>query len=285
MLQSKKISRYADFLSTAAQLIRRDLTVFKGEFWGKFIDAGILLFTTVSVFAYILPSYGLPADYGSFVLIGAIGRYGFFEVIGKVSMMIADIEGDRTILYTLSLPIPSWLVFVYIAVSWAIVWSIIALLMFPVGKLILFTQFDLGKISWFKLPLIFIASHLFLGFFALWLCSMMKNISSLGHLLTRVINPMNIFGAWLYSWQTAYDLSPAVGIAHLINPFLYVMEGMRAAALGQEGYIPFWHSFWVLSAFTAVLGWIAVRRLQKRMDCVTARSQPSEAAMASLGGS
>jgi ABC-2 type transport system permease protein len=277
LLRNQKVARYADYLYTALQLIRRELALFKGEFWGKFIDAGILLFTTVSVFAYILPSYGLPADYGPFVLIGAIGRYGFFEVIGKVSSMIADMEGDRTILYTLSLPIPSWLVFLSIAVSWATVWSIIALLMFPAGKLILFTQFDLEKVSWFKLSLIFTLSHLFLGFFALWLCSMMKNISGLGHLLTRIINPMHVFGAWLYSWQTIYDLSPAIGIAHLINPFLYVMEGMRAAALGQEGYIPFWHSFWTLSIFTVILGWVAVRRLQKRMDCVTARSQPRAA--------
>jgi ABC-2 type transport system permease protein len=269
--------KWTGYISTAGHLIRRDLRVFREEFWGKFIDTGILLFTTVTIFAYFLPSYGLASDYGPFILIGAIAGFGFFEVIGKVSLMIADIEGDRTILYTLSLPIPSWLVFVYIAVSWAIASSIIALLMFPLGKLVLFSQFDLSKVDWFKLPLIFMASNLFFGFFALWLSGVLKKMSSLAHLFVRVVNPMYCFGGWMYSWNSVNDLSWAIGIAHLANPLLYVMEGMRAATLGQQGYLPFWFSFLGLCGFTALLGWDAVRRLQKRLDCVLSGFQPKEA--------
>ena len=266
---SCSISKYMGYLSVVGQLIRRDLRVFKEEFWGKLIDTAILLFTTVTIFTYFLPSYGLASDYGPFIFIGVVAGFGFFEVIGKVSLMIADLEGDRTILYTLSLPIPSWLVFVYIAVSWALVASIIALLMFPLGKLVLLSQFDLGKINWLKLLAIFLAGNLFFGFFALWLASVLKKMGSISHLFVRVVNPMYSFGGWLYSWESVYKISPAIGYAHLVNPLLYVMEGMRAATLGQEGYLPFWFSLVGISAFTALFGWDAVRRLQKRLDCVT----------------
>lgn len=244
------------------------MRVFKEEFWGKLIDTSLLLFTTVVIFGYFLPSYGLKTDYGPFLLIGVIAGFGFFEVIGKVSTMIADLEGDRTILYTLTLPIPSWLVFVYIGVSWSISSSILSLLMFPLGKLLLFSQFDLMKISLSKLPLIFIVSNLFFGFFALWLVAVLKKMRNLSHLFVRVVNPMYSFGGWWYSWFAIYNISSILGCLHLINPLLYVMEGMRAATLGQEGYLPFWFSLSGLTLFTVGFAWDAIRRLQKRLDCI-----------------
>lgn len=255
-------------IKTVYYLIQRDLRVFKEEFWGKLFDTSLLLFTTIVIFGYFLPAYGLKSDYGPFLLIGVIGGFGFFEVMGKVSTMIADLEGDRTILYTLTLPIPSWLVFLYFAISWAILSSIMSLLMFPLGKILLFSQFDLGKISLLKLPLIFVMSNLFFGVFALWLVAVLKRMSNLSHLFVRVINPMYSFGGWWYSWMAIYQLSPILGYLHLINPLLYVMEGMRAATLGQEGYLPFWLSLVALTFFTIGFGWDAIRRLQTRLDCV-----------------
>lgn len=261
-------SNALDYTTTVYHLIRRDLSVFKKEFWGKLINTALLMFTTISIFGYFLPSYGLNADYGPFLLIGVIAGFGFFEVIGKVSVMIADMEGDRTILYTLTLPIPSWMVFVYLAVSWGILSSLLSLCMFPMGKLLLFREFSLAQMNFIQLPLIFILSNLFFGFFALWLSATLKSMSSLTHLFVRVINPMYSFGGWWYSYQTIAKLSPELGYLHLINPLLYVMEGMRAATLGQEGYLPFWTSFASLAAFTLFFAWDAIRRLQRRLDCV-----------------
>jgi ABC-2 type transport system permease protein len=255
-------------LSTVYYLILRDFRVFKEDVFGKLIDTSMLLFTTVLVFSYFLPSYGLNADYGPFILIGVIAGFGFFEVIGKVSMMIADLEGDRTILYTLTLPIPSWLVFLYQGVSWALLSGLVSLFLFPLGKLVLFSQFDLTKISPVKFPLIFIISNLFFGFFALWLTSAIKKMSGIAHLFVRVINPMYMFGAYMYSWYSVYAFSPMIGYIHLLNPLVYVMEGMRAATLGQEGFLPFWFSFAALLFFTAAFAWDAVRRLKLRLDCV-----------------
>lgn len=255
-------------LSTVYYLILRDFRVFKEDFWGKFIDTAILLFTTVLVFSYFLPSYGLEEGYGPFILIGVISGFGFFEVMGKVSTMIADLDGDRTILYTLTLPIPSWLVFVYFGISWSLLSSIMTLLLFPLGKLVLYSQFDLSHINFFKLPLIFISSNLFFGFFALWLSSIFKKMSSLSHLFVRVINPMYMFGGYMYSWLSVYKFSPAIAYIHLCNPLLYVMEGMRAATLGQKEYLPFWFSFLALTLYTIVIAWDAVRRMKKRLDCV-----------------
>lgn len=242
--------RYQAYASTILNLILRDLRVFRVDFWGKFIDTCIMLFSTVVIFSYFLPSYGLRPDFGPFLLIGVIAGFGFFDVVGKVATMTADMAGDKTILYTISLPIPSWLVFVYLGLSWSLHSSIICLLLFPLGKLLLFSQFDLTIINYPKLFLMFIMSNVFFGFFALWIASMCKKISSISHLFIRVINPMYMFGGYLYSWYSVYALSAIGGYLSLANPLIYTMEGMRAAILGQEGYLPFWFSFIALMLFT-----------------------------------
>lgn len=264
MLQSNLFN----YTAIVYHLICRDLRVFKGEFWGKLINTSLLLFTTIVIFSYFLPSYGLESNYGSFLLVGVIAGFGFFEVMGKVSVMMADMEGDKTILYLLSLPLPSWMVFTYFAVSWSILSSMLSLIMFPIGKILLFREFSFSKFNFFELPLIFIMSNLFFGFFALWLSAVLKKMSSLTHLFIRVINPMYSFGGWWYSYYAISKLYPALGVLHLINPLLYVMEGMRAATLGQQGYLPFWISFSALSAFTLFFAFDAIRRLQRRLDCV-----------------
>jgi ABC-2 type transport system permease protein len=262
------IKRYRAYASTVLNLILRDLRSFKVDFWGKFIDTCIMLSTTVIIFSYFLPSNGLRQDFGPFLLIGVIAGFGFFDVVGKVATMISDIEGDKTILYTISLPIPSWLVFFYQGLSWALYSSIMCFLLFPLGKILLFSQFDLTIINYPKLLLMFIMSNLFFGFFALWLSSISKNMSSLSHLFVRVINPLYMFGGYLYSWHAAYALTPIGGYINLANPLIYVMEGMRATTLGQEGYLPFWFSFGALMIFTSAFAWDAINRLKKRLDCV-----------------
>ncbi len=256
------------YFNTFYQLIRRDLFVFRGEYWGRLIDICLMLATTVLVFRYFMPFFGLDTNYGPFILVGGVASFGFFEVIGRVGQLIADLEGERTITYTMTLPLPSSLILCYFGVSWAIQSMLVSSLLLPLGKLLLFTEFDLEKISFFKLGLIFLMSHLFYGFFALWVASLTQYISSLSHLFIRVINPIYMFGAYFYSWQAAYQLSPVVGYLSLLNPLVYVMEGMRAAILGQQGYLPFWFSFFMLFLFTILCGYKAVGRLKLRLDCV-----------------
>ncbi len=255
-------------LTVFLQLLKRDLTAFKREFGGKFFDTAFLFFTNVIVAAYLMTEEWVNPQYGPFILIGCIASFGLIEVVGKVGMMIADIDGDRTISQILVFPIRAGMVFIYFAVFWAITSAALTALLFPMGKVLMYTRFDLSKVSYIRLIPIFLASNLFYGFFALWVTSLMRNISSIGSIWMRAINPMWMFGAYFYSWKAALALSPAIGYASLINPMVYIMEGMRAAALGQEGYLPYWICLIMVIVFTFLLGTHAIHRLKKRLDCV-----------------
>lgn len=254
-------------LYCASQLILKDLVLFFRGFWDKFIDLAIMLILNVVVFGYFMP--GLTPDFGSFILVGAIASFGFFEVVGKVGELIADIDGDRTINSKLILPLRSWTVFCSQAISWALESAIVNILLFPLGKLLLFSHFNLSKISYGKLLLMIIMTNLFFGFFALWITSMLKGgMRALSHLWVRYISPLYMFGCYFYPWSSAYALSPLIGYASLLNPFVHIMEGTRSAVLGAQGYLPFWPSFFALALFTAIFGIHGISRLKKRLDCV-----------------
>jgi ABC-2 type transport system permease protein len=250
------------------QLLRRDLTIFGREFCVKFIDTFCLFFTNVMAFGYFLQQEGMHTGYAAFFVVGAIASFGFVEIVGKVGIFLADMGGDRTIFHTLVMPIRSNMVFLYMGVGWAVTSMMLSAPLFPIGKLLVFNEWDLSRLSYFRVILMFITANLFFGFFALWLSSVIKDMTSLNSLWLRYIAPMWMFGGYVYSWESAYNLNYIVGYISLINPMIYVMEGMRAAALGQDGYLPFWFSFGMLWLFIIACGMHAMRRLRRKLDCI-----------------
>lgn len=255
-------------IKTFLQLLNRDMTIFRREYPTKLVDTAFLLFTNVVVFAYFLPQFGMAKSYGPFILVGSISIFGLFDVIGKVAVRLADIEGVQAISYILNLPIKPSAVFGYIGLSWAIEPFIISLPLFLLGKLLLWDQFSLAAIHYEKALIMLAAGCLFYGYFSLWLTGMMKGTSSLSQLFIRIINPIFMFGCYWYTWKTAYALNPIVGYLSLLNPLTFISEGMRSAVLGPEGYLPFWACFGAIWIFTAVCALDAIRRLRKRLDCV-----------------
>lgn len=250
------------------QLLRKDLLQFRRKYPGKFFDTCFIFFTNVVVFGYFMPAFGGPANYGPFILIGAIASFGLFDIIGQVGELILDIEGDRKITFTLSMPIPSWVVFIQLVLKWAITTFILFIPLFFIGKLLLWNQFYLSQINLFQLILIYPSVCFFFGFFSLWLTSVIQKMDSLSSLFCRFLNPIFMFGGYFFSWQASFDLSPIVGYALLANPMIYATEGMRAATLGQTGYLPFWTCFFALWGFNLLLGAHAIFRLKRRLDCV-----------------
>jgi ABC-2 type transport system permease protein len=255
-------------LNVFFQLLRRDLYAFLREYPAKLFDTAFMFTTSMIVFAYFMPQEWVDKSYAPFILIGAISSFGLIEIVGKVGLLMADIQGDRTISQTLILPVSSEAVFCYIGIFWALSSILLSVFLFPYGKLLIFDRFDLAKVSYIRLIPMYISANLFYGFFALWLASILKGIESINSLWMRAINPLWFFGAYFYSWEAALKLSPVIGYISLINPMVYIMEGMRAAALGQKGYLPYWICLVMVWVFIFACAIHAICRLKKRLDCV-----------------
>ena len=251
------------------QMLSRELLIFRRQYVGKAFDCTFMFFNFVLVFGYFLPRASSGPAWGPFMYVGSLATFGLMEAVNaRVAETISDINGDRTINYLLTMPIPSSLAFMAKAVSWAVIVFLLALILFPVGKLVIFNQFDMRQVSYGKLALMYCTLNIFYGFFALWLSGVFQKINDLGRLWCRVINPVFMFGAFFYSFKDAYQFSPLIARITLINPMVYITEGMRAAMLGQEGSLNFWLCLGVTWGFIIACGLHGIARLRRTLDCV-----------------
>ncbi len=250
-------------------LVTIDLIIFKQMFVDKFIDLSIWVVLTTLVTAYIMPFFGLTADFGVFQLGGIIAAAGLFEMgNSNVVDLVSDFEGDRVISFDLTLPIPSWLALASKTAYYFIIYTLLALLMLPIGKLCLWNQFDLSSVNYPKLFLAVFAINLFYASFALWIANRVPNMAKMGQVWMRFIFPMWFLGGFQFSWMASYKTVPTFALANLINPMIYITEAVRVALLGQEGFINFWLCLLAILLCAALSFYFGVTSLKKRLDFI-----------------
>lgn len=255
------------YLVIGKELVYFDLLVFKQVFWGKVVDLTIWVVLTMFVIGYVMPYFGLN-DFGLFQLGGVISAVGLFELYTMAVDLVSDFEGDRTINYRLTLPMPAWSAIVSKAVYYAIVYLMLTLCMIPVGKICLWYQFDLTQVHYGKLALALIAQSIFYACFTLLAASVIPNMHKLGSVWARFIFPMWFLGGFQFSWKALHAAVPLFAYIDLINPVIYITESTRSALQGQVEYLNFWFCLFAIIFFSALSLMLAIRILRKRLDFV-----------------
>lgn len=254
-------------LHTLYALLWRDWAVFVPVYKDRFINNVIIIGLTAVVFEYMMPYLGLH-NYSVFVTISSIGTWGLWNGGFTAREILADLEGERSITYFLTLPIPQWMIFVRFALS-SIVQSIsICLFFIPVTKIILWNSFNIMQVNWYHFITIFLLSNIFYGFFSLFITSYSKNVKTFGNVEMRILWPMFYLGCYQFTWMHLYKTWPVVAYCNFFNPMVFITEGIRAATIGQAGSLPFWWCVGALIIFTIIFGTIGIKRLQKRLDCL-----------------
>lgn len=256
-------------LQTFFWLLWRDVRTIKHDFLNNLIDALIIPSTIIIINGYILPYLGLPLDYGSFMVASSIVMMCYMNTNWNgANTFINDLEGDRAISYELTLPLPSWLVFMRVALVAAINAMVLSIFILPMGKLILWDRFDFSQLNWFKFALMYVSIALFNGFFALVPVSLVNGMRGFVRYQMRFGSQLVFFSGFQYSWAMMTMAIPILGYLNLLNPLLYAFEGIHAAVLGQGNYINFWICLgflWMATVSSAIL---IVKRFKKRLDCV-----------------
>lgn len=254
-------------LRTFWALVQRDMAVFWPHWKGRFVNSLIWSGLMLLVFEYIMPQMGLEGA-GPFMAASAIASLGFFEVAENATKFIADLEGNRSISYYLTLPVSQAMVFVRLAFSNALQAMSLSLFLLPIYKLILWNSFSFAQFSIIKFSLIFIVNNIFFGFFSLYLASVIESMEKVNNMWTRIIYPLWWLGCFQFSWATLDKAVPYISKLSLLNPMTYVMEGMRAAILGQSDYLNFWYCLPMMMIFTVIIGLVGIRKLKQRLDCL-----------------
>lgn len=259
---------YTLYWSVFKDMLISDMHVLRQFFLGKLLNRIIWVGSYVIIMSHIMPSFGLSTSYGPFILAGLIASIGLLESFSSTAAIVADLNGDRTITYYLTLPIPASLVFIRMLCFYALEFAMLGMIILPIGSLLLKEPLSFGAISWGKFAIIFTIINLFHGSFILWAASITKNMATISNIMSRLIHPFWFFGGFQFSWHVLHKIWPKLAYLMLLNPVTYTMEGLRAAILGQQDYLPFWGSVVMLTCFTVLLTWNGIVRMKKRLDFV-----------------
>lgn len=250
------------------ELIRRDLLMFRFDYPKAIINSMIWLFCTVVVSNYVMSAMGISAGFGVFILVGSVASVSLFRCIHSIPVLLGDIEGEGAISYYLTLPLKQSMVFVRYALSFALKAALVSVSVLICSKLIMWQVFDLSHFSLLKYFIIFVVSHIFIGFFAILIAAYTPNMSYFENVWSRVIFPMWFLGGYQFNWFTLYKQLPILAYLNLLNPLTYILEGNRVAFLGQAGYLNFWVCCVMLIFFMLIAAVCGVRKFMRRLDCI-----------------
>lgn len=262
------LSRISTSLRVFCWLLWADVRFIWKDFFANLLDAVTWPAFLILINGYVVPAIGMPADYGAFTSVSMVVIMGAYNAWAGSMLIAADLAGDQTISYELTLPLPYWMVWIknglYLSIK-AATFNIAPLFL---GKLFLGDAFNLSNFSLFHFIVIYAVASLFFGMFALFSTVIVKTAEGHSRLELRLIGPMFFVNGWAASWAIMYVVSPVFAWAIRCLPWIYAYEGCRAAILGQQGYLNIWLCVYMLIFFIIVITSMSVWLFKRRMDCV-----------------
>ena len=260
--------QFPSYFHTVYYLLLTEYLIFKQTVLDKLIDVCIWVFTMVPVTIYLFPMFGMQISYGAFMIVSMAASAGIFEQWASTTNLVSDLEGDNITAFYLTLPIPSWLSFVARMIFYAFNTAVLSIGIMPLCKLAFWNYFDVSQVNLVAYMVIFMLTNLLYASLTIWLVSMVPRLERIGSVWMRFLYPLWFFGAFQYSYKVLHEVSPTLAYLSFINPFLYVMEGTRAAILGQEGSINVWLCAIMILLFSILCAAYGIARLKKRLDYV-----------------
>ena len=251
-------------------MILRSIKVTSPGLKDKIINNLIWAIANIIVFVYVMPTFGLQATFGTFITFSVPIFLLFLTAINLMFDMLWDVVNlsGSALQYELTLPIPPSMVFVKYALEYMYQTIITILPIVPVAKLLLWNHISFQYFSFFKFSLLIITATIFSGFFTLFIISIIKSMYGIRNIFSRVLCPMWNLGGLSFSWYSVYHTSSIFAYLCLVNPLTYAYEGCRAATLQPTIALPYWYCIIALLLFTTLFATLAIKNLQKRLDCL-----------------
>jgi len=218
----------------------------------------------ITVFGLLLPKMGfLDARYKATLLPGILGVSLTLSAIQSVALpMVQDFGWTNEIEDRLLAPIPIPLIAIEKIVVGSLQGLIAGLVVLPVSRLIMgpipgFTLAYAGETVLMALlgSATFSAIGLFMG--------TAIRPQQIGFMFSLIIAPMLMFGCAYYPWR-GLDVFPVMKYAVLINPLVYVAEGLRGVLTPSVPHMNLLVVIAVLTGMLVVIGWLGMRSFVKR---------------------
>ena len=245
-----------------------DIRLMLKDSWNNILDSLFWPIVLVLSNGRILPAMGMPADYGAFISISMLIIMASFMAWSSANVLAADFEGTLSIGYELTLPTTYWLIYIKTILHYTIKAALYSLISLIVGKVILGDNFSFANFDLILFIMIYGLSCFFFGAFALWAATLAGSVDKFMNLELRIAGPLFFICGYSFSWQILYNISPVMGKLMLCTPWIYAYEGVRAAILGQVGYLNIWLCLSMLVFFSIFFIAHGLYLFKKRLDCI-----------------
>ncbi|WP_329562561.1 ABC transporter permease [Kitasatospora sp. NBC_01266] len=272
-------SVFAASRAALGALVKRDLLVLRknfGEFAGRTIMQPLLL---VFVFLYVFPSIGQgvgsgggtagESDFATVLVPGVVAVTIMFQGIQSVAIQLSQEFGyTREIEDRVQAPCPLWLVAVSRVLSGATQGMISAIMVFPIAAVVHApgVHAHLSVHWWIVVTLIPLA------------CLAMTSLGlvlgttfeprNIGLMFGFVVLPLVFLGGTYYQWTklaaVKVDGFPWLQTLVLLNPLIYIAEGMRAG-LTDASHMHLYVVYPVLIGFCVLFLSLGLRNFRRRV--------------------
>ena len=245
-------------------ILLRDLTVARRELPYFLVRTALQPILFVIVFGFLLPRMGLiPPGYSTTMLPGVVALSLTLSAIQSVALpMMQDFGFTKEIEDRLLSPVPIQLVAIEKVVAGVLQGIVAALFVLPVARLIMG---PIPGLSFRNVPLLLAVTILGGAAFSAMGLYLGTGIApqQIGLMFSVILAPMIMFGCTYYPWAGLAHV-PLMKWLVLINPLVYVSEGMRAALTPGIPHMPTLVILAALVVLTALFMVMGLRAFDKR---------------------
>jgi ABC-2 type transport system permease protein len=240
-------------------LMARDVRVLRREFVYFLLRtlANPMLFTFV--FAYVFPRIGQGftgaqgVSFATILVPGLVAVGMIFQGVAAVALPLVNEFGrTREIEDRLMAPLPVGAVAAQKIVLGAVQSLLAAIAVFPAVYLIPATPVEIEVASWPLLAIVLLLASLVSGAFGLLIGTLFRP-QQVPLIFSVIVLPVTFLGCVYYPWSALAPL-PWLEALVLLNPVVYVSEGLRAALTPA---VPHMHPAAFLSALCVMLALLA----------------------------
>src|SRR5215472_4592397 len=263
---------------TFAAMMAREFRVLGRNAPSTFIRAVLQPLLFAFVFAYVMPKIGsgfsvAPSaagggsiNFATILVPGLMGSMFLMQgMFGTTMPLIMEFSWQRTIEDRALAPVPIRVLAIQKITAGAIQAFIGAAIVFPVvywvhapgqGPHIHVT-------NWFLLLVVMVFASTLTASMGLWLGTVVDP-RKIQMIFAVVLLPATMLGCVYYPWAALHVIR-WLQIVVLINPMVYMTEGLRAALTPSIGHMPLWAIMLALVGGTLVFGGMAVRTFRNRV--------------------
>ena len=245
-------------------LLHRDMRVARKELPYFLIRTTLQPMLFIIVFGFLLPRMGfMKGSYTATLLPGILAVSLTFASIQSVALpMVQDFGWTREIEDRLLAPVPTRLIAAEKIVAGVLQGMISALFVLPIARLIMGPIPGL-TIAYFPLVLLIVV----LGAAAFSSLGLLLGTAiepqQIGLMFSVIIAPMLFFGCAYYPWA-GLSAVPFMKWVVLINPLVYVAEGMRGALTPSVPHMPVPVTLAALVVIGLIFWYFGIRSFERR---------------------